>query len=148
MKKSLPKQSERGFSLIELLIVVTIVGILAAISVAFYSRARVGAENRSAIALLSTLRSSQTSYYAQRGRYARLDELNVSQNNAAANGSLGNVTSPTMIRRGKFTFEITTITDDELRTNYQIVATRDNDTPLPYIFTLDETGVIDNMNSY
>lgn len=135
--------SQKGFSLIELLIVVVIIGILAAISVAFFHRARVGAENRAAIAQLSTIRSAQANYYAQKNRFATLPELQQSQNGSMA----GTLNSDGTLHKGKFTFAVTS-TGTELPTRYLVVATRDSDTLIPYIFTLDHTGIIDGVDQF
>jgi prepilin-type N-terminal cleavage/methylation domain-containing protein len=138
-------KSEAGFSLIELLIVVVIIGIIAGISISFYIRARVGAENRSAVATLAAVRSAQAQFYAQRGRYGRLDEIQTSQNQ-----NLGTGWSATSGRRGKFTFTLdpSTTTDIQLKNNYMVIATRDNDVPNPPTYTLDQSGVIDNVNLF
>lgn len=132
-------KTQNGFSLVELLVVVVIVGILAAIAVPSLLRAKIAAENRAAVAVLTTIRSSQMSYYAQKGRYAQLDELQQSQN-----GSLGDGWMTAIGRRGRFTYTLADPSIATLKTRYTILATRDSD-PIPYVYTLTESGSIDTI---
>jgi prepilin-type N-terminal cleavage/methylation domain-containing protein len=60
----------RGFSLIELLIVVAIILILAAIAAPKLNQNRMHAQETAAIREMQTLHTSQTQYYSQFGRYA------------------------------------------------------------------------------
>lgn len=135
----LSRQSEKGFSLIELLLVVVIIGILAAIAVPLLMRAKVAAENRSAYSLLTTIRSAQTQFYARHRRFGRLDELQ--QYNNATWG--GENQSATGFSRGKFNYQLLSpTTDDGLRASFMMTATR-SDSFGQYLYTLDESGYID-----
>ncbi|MEJ7607076.1 MAG: prepilin-type N-terminal cleavage/methylation domain-containing protein [Bryobacteraceae bacterium] len=59
-----------GFSLIELLIVVAIILILAAIAVPKLNQNRMQAQETAAIRQIGTIHTVQTQYYSQFGRYA------------------------------------------------------------------------------
>lgn len=128
--------SEKGFSLIELLIVVVIIGIIAALAVPAFQRGIIAAENRNVFATMRTMNSSQAMFYSQNQRFARLGELN----NISSN-SLGTIVGVRMFRN-KFTFEMSPVTptDAELRGGYTIGAYRDAG-GVTYRFELTNSGV-------
>lgn len=64
------RRSRRGFSLIELLIVVAIILILAAIAAPKLTQNRMHAQETAAIRQIQTIHTAQTQYYSQFGRYA------------------------------------------------------------------------------
>lgn len=67
--------SQKGFSLIELLIVVAIIGIIASIAVPYLESARQATKSASAVNSMRTINSSQASFRAATGRYGTLVEL-------------------------------------------------------------------------
>lgn len=132
-------KNEAGFSLIELIICIVIIGILAAISIPSFIKSKIVAENRAAVGQLSAMRNAQLTFYAQSKRFARLDELNTIQS-----GNLGTTIDAQTIRRGAYVYTLTTA-DANLSDNYYIIALRDNDTPFTYRYTLDQSGTIDRI---
>ncbi len=141
MLKSRPQS---GFSLIELLMVVVIVGILAAVAVPSLFRARDAAEKGAVIANLRTIHSNETTYLSQRGRYARLPELNTYFNN-----NLGTPTSTSanasLVRGSYYYLMSPTPTNTTLRTRYQIYAyTLENRFYIETLFIMED-GVIDTI---
>ncbi len=133
------KKDQSGFSLIELLLVVVIIGVIAALAVPSLQRGIRAADNGNAFGSLRTISSAELSYYSQAGRFARLDELN-----AVSNGNLGTNLPPNLIR-GKFTFSMNPIvpTDAQLRETYTIIATKVVSPLDPlYVISVDQSGEI------
>ncbi len=74
LARSLRRQ--RGFSLIELLIVIAIILIIAAMALPRLNKARMQAQETGAIKAITTIHTAQAQYYSQFGRYAQtLQEL-------------------------------------------------------------------------
>ncbi len=70
------RDQRQGFSLIELLIVIAIILIIAAIAVPKLDKARMHTQEMAAIRQVGTVHQAQTQYYSQFGKYAKsLTEL-------------------------------------------------------------------------
>lgn len=131
-------RNQTGFSLIELLLVVTIVGIIAAMAIPAYQRGIRAAENGTTFATLRTISSTQVSYFSQNSRFGRLPELQ-----AMANNRFGTTTGDRIVR-GRYVFEMTPITptDGELSSEYIITATRASSDDVVYRYELTQSGRI------
>ena len=111
---------ESGFSLIELLIVVVIIGIVASVAVPALQKGLRAAENGNTFATMRTIASTQVNYFSQNNRFGRLTEVN-----NLLSSSIG-TNSGNDINRGRFVLSMSPAvpTDLELRNGYTITATR------------------------
>jgi type IV pilus assembly protein PilA len=64
------RNARRGFSLIELLIVIAIILVIVTIAVPQYNKQMMSAHETAAIQAIQTLHAVETQYYSQFGRYA------------------------------------------------------------------------------
>ena len=131
-------KSERGFSLIELLVVVVVIGIIASVAVPYLYKAIRAAENANMYAALHSVATTQASFISQNSRYGRLNEIN----NIMAN-SVGTPSGNDLIH-GKFTVSMTPAvpTDVELSNVYTIIATRNVPSEgVIYTYRLTQSGL-------
>lgn len=81
------RASQRGFSLIELLIVIAIILIILSIALPQMSKSRMHAQEMAAIAEVGTIQKAQVQYYSQFGQYATtLSQLGPPASSGAAEG--------------------------------------------------------------
>lgn len=131
-------QNDAGFSLIELLIVVVVIGIIAALAVPALQKGIHAAENSNTFATMKVVGTTQMSFYSQRGRFARLGEIN----NIHSNG-IGTPSGNELIR-GKFIFAMPDDpTDAQLREGYRVTATRNvTGEGVTYLYELTQAGSV------
>lgn len=130
-------KKQSGFSLIELLLVVVIIGVIAAVAVPNFRKGLMAAENGSANSTMRVLVSTQTAFYSSNGRYGRLSEIN-----SLYQSSLGQITGNQLIR-GKFTYEMVPAnpTDAQLKDGFTVKATRAlGPGDLPYVVEITQGG--------
>ncbi len=118
-KKHTKKHSKKGFSLIELLIVVAIILIIAAIAIPNLLRSRIAANEASAVASVRTLNTAEITYSTsyptnaagQQGGFATLAELGgacttavppTSSTACLIDNALATATSATQLKSGYF----------------------------------------------
>ncbi len=131
------KKRERGFSLIELLLVVTVIGVIAVIAIPHLQKAVRAAENGNMYATLRTVSGQQVDFYGRTNRFGRLIEVN-----NLLSGSLG-ANSGNDVNRGKFVLSMVPAapTDTELKNGFTITATRNiaNEDQV-FVYQLNQTG--------
>ena len=133
------RRGENGFSLIELLVVVVVIGVIASIAVPHLQKGIRAAENGNVFATLRTISSEEMSYYSQNGRFARITEIN-----NLLSGSIGSNSGSDVIR-GKFVISMSPAspTDLELRDGFTMTATRNvAGEGVIYVYELTQSGVI------
>jgi prepilin-type N-terminal cleavage/methylation domain-containing protein len=133
-------RSQSGFSLIELLIVVVIIGIVAAMAVPALRKSVWAAENGTTIATLRSISSTQVAYFSTNSRFGRLTEIN-----PIMGGGIGQVIPPNQIVRGKYyVFEMAggVPSDADLAQGYTITATRNPGGDTIYKYEMTQSGEI------
>jgi type IV pilus assembly protein PilA len=94
--------SQRGFSLIELLIVVAVIGIIASIAIVYVVQAKQAANSASAINSLRTIHQSESSYRVSKGSYGDMMQL----------GDSGFINDPALLSTGQKSLYQFTVTPD------------------------------------
>jgi len=138
------KKSQKGFSLIELLIVVAIILVIAAIAIPNLMKSRMAANESSAVGSVRTLITAEVTYAAScpdTGFSATLVELNTGTLCPGGTGTIDNVLA-TGAKSG-YSFVYTPNATNGLNTTYSITATPlATGTTGQRGFYTDQTGVI------
>lgn len=128
---------QNGFSLIELLIVLVIIGIIASIAIPYLVKAVGKAENTQGYTGLKVISKAQVAYYARNNRFARLGELS-----ADAGESIGKFDDGTL-KLGHFAMVMNPAEpdDSDLESGYEIIATKaQTSSNTPCVISVDATG--------
>ena len=137
-------KKQKGFSLIELLIVVAIILIIAAIAIPNLMKSKMAANESSAVGSVRTINTGQVTYAASCpgvGFSATLAELNTGALCAGGTGIIDNVLA-TGVKSG-YTFTYTPVAANGLNTTYTTVAVPQTvGTTGQRGFFSDQTGVI------
>jgi len=98
------KENQTGFSIVELIVVITILGIVVAIAIPNLLASRRSANEGSAVSSLRTISNAEATYITSKGsgNYASMETL---LNEKLVDESLGNATTPGRSKSGYY-FEI------------------------------------------
>lgn len=130
---------QKGFSLVELLLVVVIVGLLATIAVPSLIRSRDSAEEVSAISTLRMINLRQTGYFFRVGRYGSLREINQS-----GDTPLGTVSGNSMSKGGYLYYQFP-MGSSTPTTRFTVIALKFGDGRIISALHIDQTGEISTL---
>ncbi len=126
--------------MIELLLVVVIVGVVAAMAIPAYQRGIRAAENGSVFSILRTVSSTQVQFFSQNSRFGTLPEVQ-----SAMSNQIG-VTTGDRVVRGRYVFEMPPdTTPTTLAEGYTISAVRSVSDDVVYRYELNQSGKISRI---
>ena len=127
-------KTQRGFSLLELLIVVAVISIVAALAIPNFLNSRQAAHNASAFSSLRLIHSAQIAYRSRFNQYGNLTDLK----------NAGTLTDPLLTggQRSNYSFVINPAT---LGADYYEVSATPSVAPWRYYY-IDASGVIRSEN--
>jgi prepilin-type N-terminal cleavage/methylation domain-containing protein len=130
MRTSPDQKRERGFSLIELLVVVAIIGIVSSIAIPHFLNSRQVAHNASALGSLRLIHTAQISYRMHNPQYGDLAALSAAKT----------LDDPLLVAgtRSNYTFVVNAAT---LSPNFYEVTASPSVAPWQYYY-LDVSGVV------
>jgi len=136
------RRAERGFSLIELLIVIAIILIILSIALPQMSKSRMHAQEMAAIAQIGTIQKAQVQYYSQFGQYATtLSQLGPPTATGAAEGPQAAGLIPANLANGTASGYNYTVT--QTPTGYSVTAIpKTFNSTGRRTFYADESGII------
>lgn len=125
----LKKKKEKGFTLIELMIVVAIIGILAAIAIPNFLRYQAKAKQSEAKGQLGSIFTSQITYKSEKDSYATgIGDLDWSTSGSPRYGySLGNVTATVFSAQASANIDSDTLSDAWVINEDKILTNTAND---------------------
>ncbi|MBM3307884.1 MAG: prepilin-type N-terminal cleavage/methylation domain-containing protein [Candidatus Eisenbacteria bacterium] len=140
------RRNQRGFTLVELMIVVIIVGILAAVAIPMYQGATERAKASEAVAALGTIRGAMRVYFAEHGTYVN---ANFTDGDQVTNGGVLDVSDNDLLGR-YFSTECYTFDGDATANAFTIECDGANSTATnaaevaDIVRTINEDGDITN----